>query len=65
MKILTILLALFVGLFGVRLLINGLRNLTTYFTLKSDRVSDKAKETLFRDLILGILLIILMVVILT
>lgn len=57
MRILAIFLAILFGLFGLRLILTGLRTLIMIF--KVENVPVKAKESLFRDFAFGILFIIL------
>ena len=61
-RILIIFLAALIGLFGLRLLLTGFRTIIMF--IKMDNVPIKAKEGLFRDLLLGALLVVLAIVML-
>jgi hypothetical protein len=63
MKIITILLAILFALFGIRLLLSGLKAVIMF--LKADNIPQKAKQIIFRDLTMGILLLILAIAMLT
>jgi hypothetical protein len=57
MRIAWIVIAIIIGLFGLRLFLNGLRALILF--LKAENISVKSKEQVFRDLAFGILFVIL------
>ncbi len=57
MKIFTYILAVLIGMLGLRLLLTSVK--AAIFFLKRDAVSPKAKSLLFRDVALGILFLIL------
>ncbi len=63
MKILAILLAVLIGLLGLRLLFAALKAAIMFF--KVDNIPVQAKQTIFRDLMLGILFLILAIAMLT
>jgi len=57
MKLFAYVVAVLIGLLGLRLLFTGLK--AAIFFLKQDAVSPKAKSLLFRDIVLGILFLVL------
>lgn len=63
MRIISILLAILIGLMGVRLFFAGLQAFILFF--KVDNISVQAKQTVFKDLAMGILLVILAIAMLT
>ena len=56
-RVLIIFLAVLIGLFGLRLLLTGFRTIIMF--IKMESVPVKAKEGLFRDLLFGVLFVIL------
>lgn len=63
MKIAFIFLAAVIAMFGIRFLLAGIRAFVMFF--KVDNIPIKAKKTVVRDFILGILFIILAAAMLT
>ena len=63
MRILAIFLAVLIGLTGLRLLLAALKAAIMFF--KVEQIPVQAKQTLFRDLILGVLFLILAFAIIT
>lgn len=61
MKLFGIILAVFIGLLGVRLFLAGLKTFTLFF--KTQSLTIKVRQTMFRDLAMGLLLIILAIAI--
>ena len=57
MRLLLIVLALIIGLFGLRLFFTGLRTIILF--IKMEQVPLKAKERAVRDIVVGILFLIL------
>ncbi|RME46007.1 MAG: hypothetical protein D6796_09570 [Caldilineae bacterium] len=63
MKILTIALALLIALLGLRFLLAALKAFIMFFRVEA--VPVRARQTLFRDLVMGILCLLLAVAMLT
>ncbi len=63
MKIAFIILAAIIALFGFKLLLTGIKAFILFF--KVDQIPVRAKQTVARDIILGILFIVLAVAMLT
>ncbi|HEY84712.1 MAG TPA: hypothetical protein G4N96_06330 [Chloroflexi bacterium] len=63
MRILAIFLAVLIGLVGLRLLLAALKAVIMFF--KVEQIPVQAKQTLFRDLVLGVLFLILAFAIIT
>ncbi len=63
MRILAIFLAVIIGLTGLRLLLTALKAAIMFF--KVEQIPVRAKQTLFRDLVLGVLFLILAFAIIT
>ena len=59
MKILTIVLALLIALLGLRLLLAALKAFIIFFRVEN--VPLRARQTLFRDLVMGVLCLLLAV----
>lgn len=62
MRIAGIVFAILIGLLGFRLISTGLRTFMMVF--KAEEVSLQARQRIFRDIILGLLFIVLAIVIL-
>jgi len=63
MNIFLIIIAVIIGLLGVKLLLAGIKAIVLF--LKAENISLAAKQTAIRDFTLGILFIILAIAILT
>jgi len=63
MRIAFIILAAVIALFGFKLLLTGIKSFILFF--KVDQIPVRAKQTVARDFILGILFIVLAVAMLT
>ena len=63
MRIFAILLAALIGMAGLKLLLTALKTAIMFF--KVEQIPVQARQTLFRDLVLGILFLILAFAIIT